>query len=120
MAAQSRHHLFLFTLPQALSRPFLQIMAANESRQTPIWIKQVALLCHRPDGLAVPEERWCRFVSNWVITFVVVAGSPAPILGWLTLQAIRIVGKGDGQRCPIRSKWLVTSPLSWLIAAVNT
>ena len=63
------HHCFVFSaLPHVLSRPFLHFMAATESRQTLIWIKQLALICHRPDGIAAPEERWCRAVSNWLIT----------------------------------------------------
>ena len=87
----SRHCFSFGRLPSSILAPVSSIVAANESRQTPIWIKQLAALRHRPDGEAVPEERWCRFVSNWLITFVVVAVVTAPILGWLTLQAIRFV-----------------------------
>jgi hypothetical protein len=34
---------------------------------TPIRIKRSAMLCRRLGGLAAPEERWCRFVSNGLI-----------------------------------------------------
>jgi hypothetical protein len=81
---------FLILLHQTVSRPFLQFMAANESRQAPIWIKHSARFCLCPDGVAVPEERWCCFMSNW-FTFIMVAIYPAPTRSWLTLQAIRVL-----------------------------
>jgi hypothetical protein len=55
---------FLLRRLQLLTAPVTSIVAASESRQSPIRIKQGAMLCPRPGGQAAPEERWCRFASN--------------------------------------------------------
>jgi len=77
--------------------PFLQIVAANESRQSPIRIKRSAVICLRPGGFAAPEERWCRFASNELCTDSWLSHSDAnPLLA-------RVAGdpfccSGDGER----------------------
>jgi len=92
-----------FNIPVAViePRPFLQIVAANESRQSPIRIKRSAVFCFRPSGFAAPEERWCRFASNGYHSF---RGYrfPVPTPRWLALQAIRFYCSGDGERRPIQ------------------
>ena len=49
---------------QWLITPVSSNRGCDESRQTPIRIKQVAVHCLCPGGVAAPEERWCRFVSK--------------------------------------------------------
>jgi hypothetical protein len=85
-----------------LTAPVSSIMAANESRQSPIRIKRSAVYCFRPGGFAAPEKRWCRFVSNGYHRLMA-TGYPAPTPGWLTLQAIRFYCSGDGGRHPIQT-----------------
>ena len=59
---------------------------------------------------------------QWVHHRPVVAGSPAPIPGWLTLRAIRLYCKSvTAARHPIQTKWLsLQSPNPGLPAAVVT
>ena len=46
----SRQSLPFYSVCSDVPRPFLQIMAANESRQPPIRIKRSAINCLRPGG----------------------------------------------------------------------
>lgn len=114
MVAQATSFLLLHAAPcNNRPHPFLQSMAANESRQPPIRIKRSAMRCLRPGGLAAPEEPWCRFVSNGFYRLVA-TGFPVPTPGWLTSQAIRFTARVTANGIPFRLVAHRPGPLSGL------
>ena len=68
MAARAAIPFSLLLRCQQANRARFFAHGCDESRQTPIRIKRSAIFRLRPGGLAAPEERWCRFVSNGFIT----------------------------------------------------
>lgn len=60
----SRHCFSFLSVASRVIAPVSSNLAADESRQTPIWLKQETVACPRPSRLTAPEERWCRFASN--------------------------------------------------------
>jgi hypothetical protein len=64
LGGASRHCFSFFSDASRVIAPVSSNLAANESRQTPIWLKQLTVACPRPGRFTAPEERWCRFASN--------------------------------------------------------
>lgn len=108
-ASAARFKIFQQPRRSYRTAPVSSIMAANESRQSPIRIKRSAVLCFRPGGFAAPEERWCRFASNGLCTDSWLSHSDAnPLLA-------RVAGDpfccpGDGERHPIQTHGLCSRP----------
>ena len=118
LGGASRHCFSFFSDASRVIAPVCSNLAANESRQTPIWLKQETVACPRPGRLVAPEERWCRFVSNvsshykWL-----------PVLWLQSFNGARrrrfiLQCKGESKGRPTHLKWFYASPLSWVIPAV--
>lgn len=100
--------------------PVSSIMAANESRQSPIRIKRSAIVCFRPGGFAAPEERWCRFVSNCCNHSFCGYPISVPTPRGLALQAIRFAARATAGGIPFRLMAGAPDPISGLAVTVVT
>src|SRR5262245_37201503 len=95
MAAAPNDSIGRLQLPIA---PVSSMNGCDESRQTPIRIKQVAMNCRSPWRLGRPRRTLVPQRVQWVDHIPGAADALAPILGWLALRAIRIslqIGDGD-------------------------
>jgi hypothetical protein len=75
----------------------------------------------RPGGLGHPRETLVPRRVQLVVTFNVAVAIATPVLKWLTAWAIQCCTKTDGTKAASNhSRWLNTSPLSWLTAFGQT
>ena len=93
----------------------------DESRQTPIRIKQGPMICRSPWRACPPQKNVGAATRPMGSHRPVAAGCPAPILGWLALWAIcfycKSVTAPGVQFRPVGSK---ASRNIWLTGAVET
>lgn len=119
MAALAADYSFQYRL-QWPTVPVSSTHGCDESRQTPIRIKRTAMHCLSPWRLRRPRRTLVPQRVQCVHHRPMAAVSPAPIPGWLTLQAIRLYCKPvTAARHPIQTMWLsLQSPNPGLPAAV--
>lgn len=99
---------------QSFPTPFA---ATNRARFFNSWLRRIAPDTHldqangdepagRPGGVAAPEERWCRTVSNGFITDPWLPVPRRQSLAGSRCRRSALLQIGDGIRHPIQTKWL--------------
>ena len=118
-ASAAGFQIFTTSVTVAEPHPFLQFMAANESRQSPIRIKQVALLLPLPWRLGRPRRTLVPLRVQWISQ---IRGYRFPGANpWLAhIAGDPLYCSGDGERPPIQARGSSSRPLAGLAAAVVT